>query len=153
MYTLQYELQLNENGRPCIALPDDYENNPEDRFFSIEMSRYILQNLSIRKKDILDENTLKHLDNTINLLGQISDEMAKILFDGMCKMGEVEMILKPKYHIQVKSIEDRNILSNEFIFYGGKVFNRIEGLRVLVTEEMEIYELNDGITNENWRLI
>lgn len=153
MYTLEYEIQLNEDGRPYVELPDDYENQPEDRFFSIEMTRYVLQDLMYRRKDELDDNTVKHLDNTINLLGQISDEMAKLLFGEMRRMADVEMMLNPKYHIQVNTIEDRDKLPEKMIYYNNKIFDRIEGLKVLITEKMEIYELTDGITNENWKLV
>lgn len=153
MYTIEYDIQLNEAGRPYVELPDDYENQPEDRFFSIEMTRYILQDLIYRRSTELDENTNKHLDNTINLLGQVSDEMAEILFGEMRRMADVEIMLNPKYHIQIESIEDRNALPEKFIYYNNKIFDRIVGLRVLVTKEMKIYELTEGITNENWKEI
>ena len=45
MHTIEYEIGLNDEGRPFIGLPEDYEQNPEDRFFAIEITRYILQDL------------------------------------------------------------------------------------------------------------
>lgn len=153
MFVLEYNIDLNEDGRPYVELPDDYENQPEDRFFAIEMTRYVLQDLMYRRKDDLDDNTINHLDNAINLLGQVSDEMAAILFGEMRRMADVEMMLNPKYHIQVNTIEDRDALPEKFIYYNNKIYDRVEGLKVLVTEEMKIYTLNNGITNENWNLI
>lgn len=153
MYTIEYDIQLNEAGRPYVELPDDYENQPEDRFFSIEMTRYILQDLIYRRGSELDDNTNKHLDNTINLLGQISDEMAEILFGEMRRMGDVEMMLNSKYHVQVQSITERDNLPETNIYYSNKIYDRKEGLKVLVVEDMKIYELTNGISNENWKEI
>ena len=105
MYVLEFDVQLNEDGRPYIFLPDDYENQPEDRFFGIEMSRYLLQDLIHRRSDELDENTITQINNAISLLGQIGDEMADILFGNMRRMAEVEIMLNPQYHVQVSTLE------------------------------------------------
>lgn len=150
MYVLEFDVQLNEDGRPYIFLPDDYENQPEDRFFGIEMSRYLLQDLIHRRSDELDENTITQINNAISLLGQIGDEMADILFGNMRRMAEVEIMLNPQYHVQVSTLEERNNLPEKFIYFNNKIFDRIDGLKVLVTEEMKIYKLTNGITNENW---
>jgi hypothetical protein len=32
MLKIEYEIKLNENGRPYIDLPTDYEDKPEDKF-------------------------------------------------------------------------------------------------------------------------
>ena len=32
MYNIEYKIGLNEHGRPCIELPEDYEHRPEDKF-------------------------------------------------------------------------------------------------------------------------
>jgi hypothetical protein len=50
----------------------------------------------------------------------------------------------------VENIEERNNLNYEGIVRGDKILKRQEGLRVLVQNEMKIYELKDGIDNENW---
>ena len=34
MYNIEYEIKLNEQGRPCIDLSQDYEHRPEDKFFA-----------------------------------------------------------------------------------------------------------------------
>ena len=36
MYNLEYNIGLTKEGRPCIELSEDYEQNPEDRFFANE---------------------------------------------------------------------------------------------------------------------
>jgi hypothetical protein len=150
MFRLEYEISLNESGRPCIDLPEDYEHRVEDRFFAMEVTRYILQAVYIRRSSELDENTVNAIDTTINFLGQISDEVAEILWKQMRNGGDIALLLDNKYHIQVSSIEERNALNMNFIYYNNKIFKRQEGLMVLVTDEMKIYELKDGISNENW---
>jgi hypothetical protein len=149
MYKIEYDIKLNETGRPCIDLPNDYENKPEDRFLAIELARYILQDLQLRKTSALSSDTVEKLDTSINFLGQLGDEVAAILWEGMILAGEMATILNNKYHIQVKNIENRDKLGKN-IFYEGKVFKRQDGLKVLVTDEMKIYELNGGITNDYW---
>jgi len=159
MYKIEYEIKLNDSGRPCIDLPVDYENQPEDRFFALEMSRYILQRTHSRMTaPPYDQNTIDMMDISIRLLGQVGDEIAKLLYEQMESMGEISMTVNNRYHIKVNSIEERDALPEKVILYDGKIFNRIEGLKVYVQSYDEytflpvykIYELKDGIGNENW---
>lgn len=150
MFRLEYEISLNESGRPCIDLPEDYEHRAEDKFFAMEITRYILQAVYMRRSSELDESTVNAIDTTINFLGQISDEVAEILWKQMRNSGDIALLLDNKYHIQVKNIEERDALNMNFIYYNNKIFKRQEGLLVLVTDEMKIYELKNGISNENW---
>ncbi len=149
MYKIEYEIKLNENGRPYIYLADDYENKHEDRFFALELSRYVLQDVYNRRSPEFNPETADKIELTVNLLGQVSDEVAHLLWNGMKSAGDVVIMLNNKYHIQVRDIENRDKLG-KYIYYEDKIFARQEGLKVLVTSEMKIYELKDGITNENW---
>jgi len=159
MDNIEYDIGLNENGRPCIELPEDYDHNPEDKFFAIEIARYYLQMVHAKMDDqIYDQNTFEVMDESIRLLGQIGDEMAEILYDNMKTQGELAMMMDSRYHVLVKSIEERDALPDKDIQYNGKIFDRVEGLKVLVqTDEKndadyihQYFELKDGITNENW---
>lgn len=162
-----YEVRLNENGRPYIELPEDYEQDPEDRFFAIEVVRWMLQDLYSRRGAELDVNTLTALQEAEMLLGQLGDEIAEILYNNMKAMAEIDMMLDKLFHVNVKSIEERDALPDKNIFYNGKIFNRIEGLLVQINDSQinddhyaftqgdftpitEIYELVDGISNEHW---
>jgi hypothetical protein len=149
MYNIEYEIKLNEKGRPCIDLPQDYEHRPEDKFFAIELARYILQEVYGRRSTEFDKEAAKVIETSINLLGQIGDEMAEILWNNMKSLGDFEFILKKRYHIMVETLKLRDEL-NTNIQYNDKIYTRQEGLRVLVLENNIIYELQDGITNENW---
>jgi len=158
MYKIEYQIGLNEHGRPYIGLPDDYEQRPEDRFFALEICRYMLQDLLNRRTPELDQETVSAMDESERLLGQLGDEVAAILYDGMRAQGEMRLILDCAYHIQVSSIEERDALPEKDIVYEEYIFDRIEGLRVYVMQPLEIfdrkvsgaYELVDGITNEHW---
>lgn len=157
MHNIRYEIGLNEQGRPCIELPEDYEQRPEDRFFALEICRYMLQDLMARRTEDLDSDTVEQMDEAERLLGQLGDEVAAILYDMMKSQGEAIMMLEPSYHITLKTIEERDALPETDIIFNDMIFNRVEGLKVAVqlyednfTPYIEIYELVDGITNEHW---
>ena len=153
MLKIEYEILLNDDGRPYILLPENYENQTEDKFFSVEMCRYVFQEVLNRRKENLDNSTIFQINNAINLLAQISDEIAELIYVQMCNMSEISIILDSKYHIKVATIKDRDDLYVINNVYDGKIFNRMIGLKVLVEEDGNIYELNGGILNENWKLI
>ena len=98
------------------------------------------------------------MDETERLLGQIGDEMSAILFEGMRVAGDLKMMLDVAYHVIVNGIEERDNLPDENIVYEDKIYDRQIGLKVYVQYPLEnydkekagVYELKDGITNENW---
>jgi len=158
MHKIEYEIGLNEQGRPYIELPDDYEQRPEDRFFALEIARYILGDLLQRGITDIDEETAHKLDEAERLLGQLGDEVAVILYENMRAMGRMRMIMDTPYHIEVIGIAGRDALPDKDIVYFGRIFDRIEGLKVYVNFNIEdyigelsgVYELVDGTTNEHW---
>jgi hypothetical protein len=167
MYKIEYNIGLNEQGRPYIELPEDYEHQPEDRFFVIEIARWMLQDLLTRRIQDLDQQIITAIDESERVIGQIGDEVAGLLYGNMKAQGELNMMLDKLYHINVKSIEERDALPNKEIFFNGKLFDRVEGLRVQLNSDprgenkyfyrqhdfspiIEIYELVDGITNDHW---
>ena len=156
MYNFEYDIGLTKEGRPCIELPEDYEQNPEDRFFAIEVTRYMLQDLLKNKTEDLNNNTIHTMDEAEKLLGQIGDEVAKILFSGMERLGELKMMMTDNFHIKVNNIEERDALPEFNILYNNMIFNRIEGLKVAIftlidgVTHVERFELINGTTNKNW---
>jgi hypothetical protein len=149
MYSIEYDIKLNESGRPCIDLPQEHEDKPEDKFLALELARYVLQGVYMRKSSEFNPETGEKLEIAINLLGQIGDEVAALLWEGMKLSGDAAFIMNSRYHIQVESIEERDKLGFVSV-YNSKVFKRQEGLKVLVTNEMKVYKLQGGIENENW---
>ena len=150
MHTIDYEIKLNEHGRPCIDLPPSYKDKPEDKFFAIEIARYVLQGVYERRSAEFDEEAAKTIDITIRLLGQVGDQMAELLWNTMKAYGDTEITWNRSYYVAVDTLEERNNLATTGILEGERLFLREEGLRVLVREESKIFELQGGNTNENW---
>lgn len=149
MLKIEYEIKLNESGRPCIDLAEDHENKPEDKFLAIELARYILQRTLAHTSSKIDPKTIKSMEIAIGLLAQVGDEFAAILWESMKVSGDAAFIMYNSYHFRVNSIEERNKIG-KYIVTDGKIFEKQEGLKVLVIDDMKIYELKGGIANENW---
>jgi hypothetical protein len=150
MHTIDYEIKLNEHGRPCIDLPPSYKDKPEDKFFAIEIARYVLQNVYNRRSAEFDEQAAKTIDITCRLLGQVGDEMAELLWSTMKSYGDTEIAWGKSYYVTVETLEERDSLSTTGILEGERIFLREEGLKVLVKTENKIFELKGGNANECW---
>lgn len=161
MHSIEYEIKLNDENRPYIKLLENYEDKPEDKFFAIEIATYIIRNSFNNTSFVLDDNSRLKLKESLDFLLDVGDNMAKIIFDNMRAAGEIAMIIDTAYHIEVKSIEERDALPEKNIAYNDKIFDRFEGLKVYVTFDFEknekydskihgVYILKDGITNEHW---
>lgn len=150
MHTIEYDITLNESGRPSISLSKGQGDAPEDKFLAMEITRYIVQYAFENRKEEADSNDVKNLDICLKVLEQITDEYAHILWDNMRFIGDTIISLGvEKFHIAVKDVETRNLLP-EVIYYEERIYSRREGLRVLVSDEEATYELRGGSTNENW---
>ena len=152
MLKIEYKIKLNDTSRPCIELAEDYEDKSEDKFFAIELARYFLQSVLTNSGHLkYNQETLVEIDRSIRLLGQIGDNMAEIIWKEMKDRGEIDLMINKTYHIRVDSIEERNNIG-ELTAFRNKLYERKEGLRVLVTEPHKsiIFELTGGITNEHW---
>ena len=147
MFKIEYDVKLNESGRPCIDLSEDYEDKQEDKFFAIELARYFLQNVYHRRSKEFDEHTSEVLDSTICLLGQIGDEMAEILYGSMKAMGEIDYLINKPYNFSVHLLEELDEIG-EYTAMNGKLFKKEDGLKVFVFENKSIYELINNIWEE-----
>ena len=128
MHEIDYNIGINDDGRPYIKLPVDYEQKPEDRFFALEITRYMLQDLLKRSTDRLDEKTIEVMGNAESFIGQLSDEVSALLYGQMKTLGDVEMMMENPFHINVPNLKERDLLPDNNILYDGKVFDRVEGL-------------------------
>ena len=70
MLKIEYEIKLNERGRPCIELAPDYPHHTEDKFFAVELSRYYLQRVFNGMGSRFDQHTKDMVDISIRGLGQ-----------------------------------------------------------------------------------
>ena len=153
MPTIEYEIKLNDEGRPCIDLPPTYQQIPENQFFALEMCRYILQKThSGMKVPPFDQHTVDTMDTSIRMLGQISDEVARLLWHSMKAQGESNLAFG-RWHLYVDTIADRDTIPEHGIVQDGKLHLRREGLIVYVTEIARRFELKGGTTNDNWILM
>lgn len=152
MYNIEYDLKLDQNGRPYIDLPQDVNENDrsQNRFYALEMTLYLFNKIYSNRPPELDEGSIRALEVTISTLKRISSEAAVILSREMSLLGDAAFIIADRYHIKVNSVEERNELPMHRILYNNKIFRRLKGLKVLVDETSTIYELIDGIENENW---
>lgn len=161
MHSIEYEIKLNDKNRPYIKLSDDYQDKAEDKFFAIEIATYIIRNSFNNTSFVLDEKSRNKLAESLNFLLDVGDNMANIIYDDMRAAGELAMMIDTAYHIEVKSIEERDALPEKNIEYNNKIFDRTEGLKVYVSFDYQnnekydkeicgVYILKDGITNENW---
>lgn len=150
MHRFEYEIQLNEDGRPYINIPEDYKEKPEDKFMALELTCYILRKLIETRQENLDEQAVQSLEISFDTLYKISDEVSILIKNQMETMGEMVMEVNNTYHFQVESIEELKSLNYNGIMRDGKIFKRVEGLRVFVNSEDKVFGLKDGIDNENW---
>lgn len=153
MLKIQFEIKLNEEGRPYVYLPEDYRDNPQDRFFALEISRYMLQMIYANKGTKFDEKSVQAMEITLSTLESVSDEVAALLRQEMEFLGDRETLFQTNYHLIVDTLEERDNLNYDGIVVGDKILKRQIGLRVLVKDGMMVYELVDGIDNENWKEI
>ena len=148
--TFEYEIKLDKNGIPYIHIPEDYVDNPEDKFMALEVTRYVLTTSLAKNRNKISESGIKSIEQIIENLGVISEEMAQIIKQQMENKGVFTLNTQTQYHIVVDTIKERDKLNYEGIFYNNKIYKRTEGLKVLVMEDKSIYELKNGIDNENW---
>lgn len=148
MQKIEYEIKLNENGRPYVYLPDDYDNNQEHKFFALEITRYLLINImNNRSSEFSFENSSK-MDLCVNMLGQISDEVAEILYNNMKNAGDNSFYINKQYHIVVDDLSELHIDGNKYIF-NEVIYEKRDGLKAFVVNENSIYVYN----NNEWNIV
>ena len=157
MFKIEYEIKLNEHGRPYIDLPPDYKSITENQFFALEMARYTLQKTHAGMKiPPFDQYTVDTMDKSIAMIGQIADEIARILWHQMKALGDAQFLMGADFHVQCDSIEERDKIDEKGILYYGKLYVRQEGLRVMTKDTdniWKVFELKGGITNDNWERV
>lgn len=144
MNEIKYSIGIDDDGSAFILLPDDYENAPEDKFFVMELVRYILHTTFENNFEKFDEETINVVQNALSLLTKLSEEMSNILFESMKGLGDVDLMMVKPYHFIVKNIEELNTIGNKYISYNGRVYERKDGLKVLIEENNEILTLKDN---------
>lgn len=152
MFEIKYDIILNDEEKPHIKLSDDYLDEPEHKFFVMEMCKHMIYNIIGDSKNLSDAafNSLSSVGTTI---ATISSEMGDILKMRLSDEKKYEKIIGKEYDIQIKSLSDMYDLNYEGFIYDNRIFKRKIGLKVLVLEDFKIYELVGGIDNQNWNKI
>lgn len=102
MYNFEYDIKLNDEGRPYIDLDEEFDNNPEHKFAAMELTVYMLIAVLNERKKMMDEDEeidfdeddIEGLEAIINYLLNISDEMAYIIKNSMKSSNEIYDFLK-----------------------------------------------------------
>lgn len=152
MLNIEYGIALNDDGRPYINLPDDYDHKVEDRFFALEIAHYILVTTLKRNRHLIDDESINAMEVSIEAVGTLSDEVAKLIYESMKIAGDAESSMF-RYSFQVENNDELLSLDYNSILRDNKIFIREEGLKVWVKSEEKIYMLIGGIDNENWEVI
>lgn len=153
MLKFEYEIRLNDQNRPYIHLPDNFVDIPEHKFMVFELTRYIIGNIFAMRGDMIPEKEKIALEKTNENLAIMSDELAVILKKRMEVLGQQIIDSEDDYHVTVNNFDERNKLNYEGFVHKGRIFKRVIGLKVLVIQDMNVYELVDGIDNENWKKV
>lgn len=153
MFSFEFDIELNKGGRPVIE-PNEKTSKEMDslefKFMGLEITRAVLHGVLDTTKDKESEK-YKELLATTEHLYKICDIFAKAIKDQMdiLKIAE-KYTSSQKYDLQVKTMEELHNLNYNGIIYGDELFFRVEGLKVKVLESKKIYELQNGIDNNNW---
>lgn len=153
MLNIEYEIRLNDDGYPYIYLDENYDDKMEDKFMVVELTRYLLLNLLKKKNDLIPEDIINNIKISENTLSEISLEMGEILKDNMETNGVNTINYARKFDMIVDNINELYNLKYNGTIYNNKIIKRVEGLKVLVYDENQVYELKGGIDNKNWKKI
>ncbi len=86
MNNFEYEIKLNDDGRPYIHI-DDPKLDVEHRFACLELTKYMLFELTKNKE--LPEDFLKDLAIAGDMVNGISDKMGEIILGQMNAMKDL----------------------------------------------------------------
>ena len=93
MRNIEYEIKLNEEGKPYVHL-DDLNMDVEDMFFCFEITKYRLFGiLSDENNDFLPQEALEELALAGNIVSDISERIATMITSGDDLLGDVNNIL------------------------------------------------------------
>ena len=161
MFKFEYEIGLNENGRPFINPIGDTINEMsfvEHKFMAMELAWYIVGStinlhLSNPENLTLPDGELERLKTLENEIARLSNIYAKTIKQQMELMGEIDKLINKPFDITVLNEEERDSLNYNGIIFNDRIFKREEGLKVKIIETGQVFELKGGIDNEHWTLM
>jgi hypothetical protein len=158
MFKFEYEIKLNDHGRPYIDPAGETLKElgfVEHKFMAMELARYIVGstiNLHQQEPDrlTLPEGELDRLLNLENEITRLSNIYAKTIKDQFELLGIADKLLNKDFDFTVFNLEELYALNYNGIIVDDRLFKRIDGLKVKLTQTGQIYELVGGVDNIHW---
>ena len=91
MLKFEYEIKVNDKGRPYIEQSKENENLPEHKFMAVEITRYMMHQLLIdnqKEKELSDEHE-QAIAETGMTLEYIADQIASMLSESMNLLNDL----------------------------------------------------------------
>lgn len=153
MFSFEFEIELNAEGRP-IVVPNKEVIKTLDavelKFMGLEIARATLDSIVTNPK-LAESSSFDSLVQATVEVHRICDMFAKAVKDQMDVLKIVDKYTSAqKYDLQVDTMNDLHNLNYNGIIYADEIFKRVIGLKVKVLENKKIYELQNGIDNDNW---
>jgi hypothetical protein len=146
MFKIEYDIKIaEEDNYPYIQLADEYNEKPEDKFFVLELTKYLLHNLIESKR--YDSDPVMNLEmlTTFNFIELLSEEVGKLIVAEMSLTGKINSAISAFYHFKVNTIKD---LTSKSVYHSsGKIFIKKDGLLAFVDDEKTIYECRENEIN------
>ena len=156
---LGYEISFTEDKQAKLKI--DNELSSEDRYFIFEITRYFMSDFLEREGERIKNGTTSMNEDDINkmaicesVLNGIAQQIGSLIYDTRNMGNELSDLLNneplPYYDFSVNSIDDLNKVKFTRFLVSDRWFLREEGLKVLVKENNTVFELQGGVSNENW---
>lgn len=158
MFKFEYDIDLNDNGRPYInpiGATTKEMSFVEHKFMGMELARYIVgstinSHIHNPEKFSLPEGELERLQILEAEITRLSDIYANIIKDQFELLGIADRLLNKNFDISVLDEKERDALNYNGIIFDDRLFKRTEGLKVKLLKTGQIFELKGGIDNEHW---
>ncbi len=158
MFSLEYNIEINEYGRPIIELSDKSDkelDGIEHKFMAMEIARTIFGSMiKIHEENPdkfpLSEDVYERMKISFFEIQNTADKYAETILAQKSLMDESNMYINQAYDILVETIDDLYDMNYNGIIYVDKIFVRMEGLKVKVQTKNRIYQLQNGIDNQHW---
>lgn len=159
MYSIEYRIDLDGNGKPMVVLDEKHLDKPFDKYMIIEMAKYIIYSarnsyVDNRENDEQYSEDLVHsMEYSFDFLNYLSGHMDDIVLDYfrnngfLCKKDNKEYLFSVTSYENLVELSD-SIINNE-MFYDHMLFKADEGITVLVVNENKRYSYFD----DEWILI
>lgn len=132
----EYDIKLTESEKIDLSITSD-NNNIIDKYVLLK----IIHDLLV---DSNQTNKYENINQTIKTLNFLLKNVEKYVVERLKILKDCDL--------KVKTKDDLFNLKYDF-FYEDKKMKRVEGLKVFVESENNVYQLVDGVDNKNWKIL